>query len=77
VESRFGEYHNSCIAPVFSRLSDETRSLLSPRERSKLNGFQHNYQSFTNSYIQFVRSLADSHREFQHLPRYLQATIPL
>lgn len=75
--SLIGEYHNSCVAPVFSRLSDETRSLLSARERSKLNGFQHNYQSFTNSYIQFLRSLADSHRALQHLPRHLPATTPL
>jgi hypothetical protein len=72
-----GKYHAYCVAPVFGRLPESARGQLSKSDISKLNGFHHKFQSFTSDYTHFLRLIAESHPELEHLPRYLPNTDPL
>lgn len=72
-----GKYHAYCVAPIFDRLSSDTRAMLTDADRSKLNGFHHRYNSFVIDYTQFLRSLAESHPDLKDPPRYLPISNPL
>jgi hypothetical protein len=71
------KYHAYCVAPVFDRITNDARAVMTDTDRSKLNGFDYRYGGFVNDYTQFLRELAESHTALKDLPRYLPIPNPL
>lgn len=72
-----GSYHAYCLAPVYDRLDDGLRGKLSDSDLRKLRKFQQKHHAFMTDYIEFLRSLSESHPALEHLPRYLPISNPL
>lgn len=71
------QYHNYCVAPIFERLPQELRVVLTAEDRSRLNGFQQQHALFMREYGTLLKALAECHPPAERLPRSLPVSKPL